>query len=105
MPTTEHTINDALAETLRATRHAWRGGSVIRSENTQMLQGSSGRPDILVLEPHVSPVCIETEVPPALTVEQDACARLGCKLKASGRRILSAIAVRLPPDVTGKSGA
>jgi hypothetical protein len=32
-----------------------------------MLKGSSGRPDILVIEPNVSPVAVETEVLPAAT--------------------------------------
>jgi len=56
MPTTEHTINDALAEALRTTRRAWRDSKIVRSENTGMVKGSNARPDILVLEANVSPV-------------------------------------------------
>ena len=56
MTTRESTINDALAEALRGTRRAWRGSDVVRSENSGTLKGSSGRPDILVNEPNVSPV-------------------------------------------------
>jgi hypothetical protein len=95
--TTEHTINDALASVLRHGRQAWRGPGIIRSENTGLLKSSAGRqPDILVLEPHVSPVVIETEVLPAVTVEPEARARLGESIKSTGRTILSSIAVRLP---------
>jgi hypothetical protein len=96
MPTTEHTINDALAEELRGTRRAWRASDIVRSENTGMLRGGAGRPDILILEPNVSPVVIETEVLPAATVEAEAIARLGQRIRTTGRIILSSIAVRLP---------
>jgi hypothetical protein len=68
MATTEPTINDALADTLRETRRIWRAADIVRSENTELIEGSSKRPDILVLEPNVSPVVIETEVLPARTV-------------------------------------
>ena len=34
-----------------------------------MVRGSAARPDILIVEANVSPVCIETEVLPAVTVE------------------------------------
>ncbi len=97
MATTEHTINDAIAELLRKTRYAWRGESVVRSETTQLLAESRGlRPDILVTEPHTAPVVIETEVLPAANVEAEAIARLDEKLRGSGHPILSAIAMRLP---------
>src|SRR5262245_28027377 len=91
MPTTEPTINDALAELLRHTRHSWRMDGVINSENTGMIQGSKKKPDILIAEQHVSPVVIETEILPATTVEQDARSRLGERLAATGREILSSI--------------
>jgi hypothetical protein len=87
--TTEHTINDALASALRHGRQAWRAPNIIRSENTGLLKSSAGRqPDILVLEPHVSPVVIETEVLPAVTVEPEARARLGESIKATGHLLL-----------------
>ncbi|MGC0321079.1 hypothetical protein ABIG06_001708 [Bradyrhizobium sp. USDA 326] len=95
MPTTEHTINDALASVLKGGRQAWRD-NVIHSETTGMLKGVSARPDILVLEPDVSPVAIETEVIPAPTVEPEALSRLGANIKSTGRTILSSIAVKLP---------
>lgn len=97
MATTEHTINDAIAELLRGTRYAWRGSEVVRSETTGLLAGASlRRPDILVTEPYTAPVVIETEVMPAVTVEAEAIARLDEKLSGSGRPIISAIAIRLP---------
>lgn len=105
MATTEHTINDALAGLLRETRRAWRTGNVVSSENTGMLVGSNKRPDILVLEPSVSPVAIETEVLPATSVEVDAMSRLGELARVNGRPILSSIAVRLPERLKERSGA
>jgi hypothetical protein len=96
MATTEHTINDALAGALRETRRAWRDSSIVSSENTGMLKGSTKRPDILVLEPHVSPVVIETEVLPAVTVEMEAITRLGEQVRTTRRIILSSVAVRMP---------
>jgi hypothetical protein len=104
MATTEHTINDALAELLRGTRRAWRDTDIVSSENTGQLKGSTARPDILVVEPNVSPVVVETEVIPAVTVEADAVDRLGKQLKKTGRTILSSIAVRLPIRLREKSG-
>jgi len=96
MPTTEHTINDALAGVLRETRRAWRDSNVVSSENTGMLKGIHAQPDILVMEANVSPVTIETEVLPAAAVESEAISRLGENVRASGRTILSSVAVRLP---------
>jgi hypothetical protein len=104
MSTTEHTINDAIAELLRETRRTWRTTDVVSSENTGMLVGSNKRPDILIFEASVSPVVIETEVSPAATVEAEANARLGETVRTNGRLILSAIAVRLPERMKKRSG-
>src|SRR5438270_2879540 len=105
MATTEHTINDALAELLRGTRRVWRDTDIVSSENTGQLKGSTARPDILVVESNVSPVVIETEVFPAATVESEASGRLGAQLKTTGRTILSSIAVRLPDRLRKKFGS
>ena len=102
MATTEHTINDALAALLRGTRRAWREGKVVTSEDTGQLKGTAKRPDILVVEPSVSPVVIETEVVPAVTVEADALSRLGAQMRTTGRTILSSVAVRLPERLRDK---
>ena len=104
MATTEHTINDAIAAILKETRHAWKDSEVVSSETTAMLKGNSRRPDILVIEQNVSPVVIETEILPAITVEAEAASRLGEQLRKTGRQILSSIAVRLPERLTSKSG-
>ena len=50
---------------------------------------------------NVSPVVIETDVFPAVTVEPEAVSRLRAQLRTTGRKILSSIAVRLP----GKTAA
>ena len=100
----EHTINDAVAEVLRETRRSWRDTKIVSSENTGMLKGSNKRPDILVLEPNVSPVVVETEVLPAVTVELEAISRLGKQIAKTGRTILSAVAVRLPYRLRDKFG-
>ncbi len=96
MPFTEPTINDALAKELRKTRRLWDADGIVNSENTGMLRGSNRKPDILIIEPNVSPVVIETEVLPAATVEVEAVSRLGEILRVGGRPILSVIALRMP---------
>ena len=105
MPTTEHTINDALAEFLRSTRASWNDVAYVSSENTRKVRGTAARPDIIVAEPNASPVIIETEVVPAATVEADATSRLGQKLAASGRTILSVVAIRMPLVLRQKQSA
>ena len=105
MATTEHSINDVIAELLRGTRFAWRGDGVVLSETTGLLADSAGmRPDIMILEPYTAPVVIESEVLPAQTVEEEAVARLGEKLARSGKSVLSAIALRLPPRLRDYQG-
>jgi len=69
-----------------------------------MLVGGAMRPDILVLENNVSPVCIETEISPAITVEAEARVRLGTQLRSNGRKILSCIAVRIPAAIAQYDG-
>lgn len=104
MVTAEHTINDSLAAVLRTTRHSWRDSDVVGSGQLGMLKESSGRPDILVVEPNVSPVAIEVEIQPALSVESEAMSRLGKYTSGAGRTILSAIAVRLPARIRTRHG-
>ena len=104
MATTEHTINDAIAGVLIETRSLWRFERVVRSENVDVLKISGKRPDILISEPNVSPVIVETEILPANSVESDAKQRLGEHLAPSGRRILSSLAIRLPVRLRDFSG-
>ena len=66
MATTEHTINDAIAElaaqtTIRVARLKCRA---VRNYATACWNLGSRRPDILIAEPHTAPVVIETEVLP-----------------------------------------
>ena len=105
MATTEHTINDALAAILRDTRRIWQLSRAISSENTGMLKGTAARPDIVIQEPNVCPVIIETELLPATTVEQEARSRLGCAVASTGQPILASIAVRLPARFRDFSGS
>ena len=95
MATTEQTMNDALAGILMETRSLWRHKGIVKSENVDVLKGSGKKPDILITESNVSPVIVETEILPANSIESDARQRLGEHL-ATGRSILSALAVRLP---------
>lgn len=104
MVTTEHTINDVLASLLRQTRHRWKDAKVILSENTRVFRNSSKKPDILIAEPNVSPVVVETEVLPASTVELDARSRIGECLAGSGRAVLSTVAVRMPARLREHGG-
>jgi hypothetical protein len=104
MGTTEHTINDTLAAVLRKTRHVWQDSRVVKSEQLGMLKESSARSDILVVEPNVSPVAIEIEVLPAISVESEAMSRLGKYFSGTGRIILSSVAVRLPAQMRTKEG-
>jgi hypothetical protein len=102
--TTEHTINDSIAEVLKETRRAWQQLNVVRSENIDILKSSGKRPDILINEPNVSPVIVETEIIPAMSVEADAIQRLGQQLFPSGKTILSVVAIRLPAKLRDFSG-
>ena len=86
------------------TRSLWRYKGVVKSENVGVLKGNGKKPDILITEPNVSPVIVETEILPAHSVESDAKQRLGERLAPSGRRILSSLAVRLPVRLKDFSG-
>jgi hypothetical protein len=105
MATTEHTINDALADVLRQTRRSWQAQGVVVSETTGTLKAGRKQPDILIIEPNTSPVAIETEILPAATVESDAISRLGEKFSATGRTIFSSIAIRLPAELRKCQGS
>lgn len=97
MATTEHSINDVIAELLRGTRWAWRGDGVVRSETTGLLAESAGkRPDIMIDELWIPPVVIESEIIPAQNVEADALERLGKEVVFLGAPVNSVIALRLP---------
>jgi len=91
MATGEQAINTALAEVLNGMRRRWNAQGEVLGAFT----GTTGQPDVLVTEPGVAPVVVETEVLPANTVEADALSRLGESL-ADRSRVAAAVAVRLP---------
>ncbi len=67
------------------------------AEQTQVISGSPGKvPDIVLPASSQSPVVIETEFLPALTVESDAKKRLRNILDCSGKAVENVIAVRIP---------
>ena len=75
------------------------GKAVVRSENTQIIEGHPGlRPDIVITAVGRSPVVVESEYLPAATVEEEARSRLGLKVTGGGV-IEAAIALRYPADV------
>ncbi len=92
MATSEPEINIALAEVLNSLRSNWKVGG----EQLGKLQGSHRQPDVIVAAEGSAPVVIETEVLPAVTVENDARSRLGETLSTSDQRIDSVIAARVP---------
>ena len=100
MALNERTINNAIADLLSQTRFAWRGDKVVFSESTGLFVDSKMlQPDILINEPFVAPVVIETEYLPAQTVEADALERLGKAIANYGAKVHSVIAVRMPQSL------
>ena len=57
------------------------------------------QPDIVIAVPNSSPVIIETEFLPAITVEQDARARLYKSLASTGQSVEHTLAVRIPAEL------
>ncbi len=93
---TEPSVNNALGGLL----DGMLSRGEVRSENTRAIAGRPGlRPDILISALGRSPVAVEAEYVPALTVEGEARSRLGLVLASSRRRIEAAIAVRYPEEV------
>ena len=92
---TEPSANNALGNLLQGML----GQAVVRSENTQVIQGHPGlRPDIVITATGRSPVVIESEYLPATTVEDEARSRLGLNV-AGGGMIEAAIGLRYPSEV------
>ncbi len=93
---TEPSANNALASLLRPMLH----GCEVRSEDTQTIVDHPGqRPDILITAPDRSPVVIEAEFLPAMTVEAEAKSRLGMNVTMHPRPIEAAIALRYPDGI------
>ncbi|MDD9864259.1 MAG: hypothetical protein OXU54_06780 [Gammaproteobacteria bacterium] len=87
---TESIVNAALAAALREKNPHWR----VAAEQTAIMEETGRRPDIVL--PGSAPVVIETEFPPARTVEEDAKARLGKGLANSPQSLEQVLALRLP---------
>ena len=72
-------------------------GSQVLYENTQVVVGHAGRqPDVLITTPGRSPVIIEAEFFPALTVQDDAKQRLGLHVVNDSHPVEAVIALRYP---------
>lgn len=97
MANSELSINDQIAAALREINTDWRVHDHVSSENTDAIfKRKSLRPDILILEPGVPPICLETEFEPANTVEADAASRLGEVTTKTGGTIQVVIAIKIP---------
>lgn len=62
MANSEISLNERIADALRALNTDWRVHDQVSSENTHGLAKKKAlRPYILIIEPGVPPICIETE--------------------------------------------
>ena len=101
---TEPQANYELARALKRRNPEWTDRTV-HAERTHVIRqavpstGTGKRPDILINPPRSQPVIMETEFAPALTVEQDAIARLGTSLRLSGTNIEGVLSVVLPESL------
>jgi hypothetical protein len=93
----ELSVNDQIAAAFREINTDWRLLDQVSSENTEaILKKKALRPDILILEPGVPPICLETEFEPANTVETDAAGRLGEVAAKTGGMIQVVLAIKIP---------
>ncbi len=96
--TTEQFFNSMFGQVLREKHPLWK--EAIGVEQTHVLQGSPRKhPDLILSLPETSPVAIETEFMPAVTVEEDAVSRLGESLASDARTIENVIALRIPIEL------
>ena len=97
MANSELSINDQIAAAFREINTDWRVFDHVSSENTEaILKKKALRPDILILEPGVPPICLETEFEPANSVESDASGRLGEIAAKTGGTIQVVFATKIP---------
>src|ERR1700688_4802014 len=97
MANSELSVNDQIAEAFREINTDWRIFDHVSSENTEaILRKKALRPDVLILEPGVPPICLETEFEPANTVETDAAGRLGEVAAKTGGIIQVVLAIKIP---------
>ena len=96
--TTEPTFNVILGEALRQKHPLWT--QYLGAEQTRVMDRAPAKqPDIVIAVPNSTPVIIETEFYPAVTVEQDARARLNESLASTRQLIEHTFAVRIPAEL------
>lgn len=96
--TTEPAFNVILGEALRQKHPLW--SQYLGAEQTRVMDRAPAKqPDIVVAVPNSTPVIVETEFYPAVTVEQDARARLNESLASTSQVIEHTFAVRIPADL------
>lgn len=96
--TTEPAFNVILGEALRQKHPLWT--QYLGAEQTRVMDRAPAKqPDIVIAVPNSTPVIIETEFHPAVTVEQDARARLNESLASTRQLIEHTFAVRIPAEL------
>ena len=96
--TTEPAFNVILGEALRQKHPLWT--QYLGAEQTRVMDRAPAKqPDIVIAVPNSTPVIIETEFYPAVTVEQDARARLNESLASTRQIIEHTFAVRFPVEL------
>ena len=90
--TTEETFNQALGAALRCTAASWREGTVHVEETNWLDEGQGKRIDILIADPSLPYVAIETSFQPE-DVDHDAQKRLGKTIQHDGYEIRTALSV------------
>ena len=98
----ETTFNAKLADILRRKNPLWRRNNVVAAEAGASFKGG-GTPDILIST--LVPIVVEVEFLPARTVEEDATARLGRVVRATGKNIEQVIALRVPKAIKETAAA
>ena len=93
----EHTFNIEFGKALAETDARWltHADTYILAERSGTLDG--GRADILIDDPQMPAVAIETSFDPA-DADKDARSRLGCKTTQGGRAVLAVLAVHIPDE-------
>ena len=96
--THEIAFNVHLFNVLRTKHPRWRDHAGV--EQTAVFRDAALQPDLVIRPPGGVPVIIETEFEPARSVEKDARARLGQRLRYNGVLIEQVIAVKVPKDLS-----
>jgi len=100
----EPTFNAKLTDILRRKNPRWRVDDSAVAEGGRILEGG-GTPDVFICPSHAAPIVVESEFMPARTVEEDAVARLGRKVRGGKTLIEQVVALRAPATVKETSAA